>query len=100
MGELWRSGQQYFLEAAPRLGRASTGQRGSLVSAGGDRGGSLSAVAGARGSGGHTLHAGSEGVKVGGLGAGPGWLGRGAALASLPVWVVAPGNSALTEVRL
>ncbi|XP_034525477.1 caskin-1 [Ailuropoda melanoleuca] len=32
--------------------------------AGGDRGGSLSAVAGARGSGGHTLHAGSEGVKL------------------------------------
>uniref|UniRef100_A0A7N5P3Z4 Caskin-1 n=1 Tax=Ailuropoda melanoleuca TaxID=9646 RepID=A0A7N5P3Z4_AILME len=56
--------------------------------AGGDRGGSLSAVAGARGSGGHTLHAGSEGVKVG------------AALASLPVWVVAPGNSALTEQPL
>uniref|UniRef100_A0A8C7C3S4 Caskin-1 n=1 Tax=Neovison vison TaxID=452646 RepID=A0A8C7C3S4_NEOVI len=32
--------------------------------AGGDRSGSLSSVAGARGGGGHTLHAGSEGVKV------------------------------------
>ncbi|XP_072871131.1 caskin-1 isoform X3 [Chlorocebus sabaeus] len=35
--------------------------------AGGDRSGSISGVAGSRGSGGHTLHAGSEGIKVGGV---------------------------------
>ncbi|KAL4676154.1 hypothetical protein H8959_010299 [Pygathrix nigripes] len=35
--------------------------------AGGDRSGSMSGVAGSRGSGGHTLHAGSEGIKVGGV---------------------------------
>lgn len=34
------------------------------VLAGGDRSGSLSNVAGSRSGGGHTLHAGSEGVKV------------------------------------
>ncbi|MXQ80821.1 hypothetical protein E5288_WYG009154 [Bos mutus] len=43
--------------------------------AGGDRSGSLSSVAGGRSVGGHTLHAGSEGVKVGGVAAGPGCLG-------------------------
>ncbi|XP_033092023.1 caskin-1 [Trachypithecus francoisi] len=32
--------------------------------AGGDRSGSMSGVAGSRGSGGHTLHAGSEGIKL------------------------------------
>uniref|UniRef100_A0A2K5JNB6 Caskin-1 n=1 Tax=Colobus angolensis palliatus TaxID=336983 RepID=A0A2K5JNB6_COLAP len=32
--------------------------------AGGDRSGSISGVAGSRGSGGHTLHAGSEGIKL------------------------------------
>lgn len=34
------------------------------VLAGGDRSGSLSNVAGSRSTGGHALHAGSEGVKV------------------------------------
>jgi hypothetical protein len=34
------------------------------VLAGGDRSGSLSNVAGGRSTGGHALHAGSEGVKV------------------------------------
>lgn len=39
-----------------------------FVPVGGDRSGSVSSAAGSRGSGGHALHAGSEGVKVGRVG--------------------------------
>lgn len=44
-----------------------------LILAGGERSGSLSSGAGGRSGGGHALHAGAEGVKVGT----PGWCGEG-----------------------
>lgn len=88
-----------LLHGISQAGRAGTSSC-CLVLAGGDRSGSLSSVSGGRSSGAHTLHAGSEGVKVGGVVAGPGWLGLRVALASRPVWVAALGHSALPEVCL
>ncbi|KAF4015494.1 hypothetical protein G4228_007416 [Cervus hanglu yarkandensis] len=79
----WPAGPRAGAEPSPPQGGSSAGPAAPPEEiwvlrkpfAGGDRSGSLSSTAGGRSGGGHTLHAGSEGVKVGGVLAGPGCLG-------------------------
>ncbi|XP_021107109.1 caskin-1 isoform X2 [Heterocephalus glaber] len=67
-----RAGSRVGSEPSPSQGGSSSGPSGPPEEiwvlrkpfAGGDRSGSLSSVAGGRSGGGHTLHAGSEGVKL------------------------------------
>ncbi|XP_070940024.1 caskin-1 isoform X2 [Macaca nemestrina] len=67
-----RAGSRAGTEPSLPQGSSSSGPSAPLEEiwvlrkpfAGGDRSGSISGVAGSRGSGGHTLHAGSEGIKL------------------------------------
>ncbi|XP_017896149.1 PREDICTED: caskin-1 isoform X3 [Capra hircus] len=80
-----RAGPRAGAEPSPPQGGSSAGPAAPPEEiwvlrkpfAGGDRSGSLSSAAGGRSSGGHALHAGSEGVKVGGAAARQGFLGLG-----------------------